>query len=417
MSGYWNKPDQTAEVFTEDGFFTTGDIAEIDDDGFLLIVDRKKDLIVTAGGKNVAPQPIESQLKKSPFVETAVLIGDRRPYIVALFSPSFEDLERWAEEERRRATPTSRISSATRRWRTSSTRSSSGPTHRWPATSRSRSTASCRSRCPSKAVSSPRRSRSSGGSWNSSSPTLIERPLRRLTDGSSFADSSSSNWWWSPARAASARASSRRPSADCWPPADARSCSSRSIPGRTSTSSSTPSPRAARSSTRHRGSISNTSNHESSSTTSSARSSRSSCWSTECSRARSTGTSPKGAPGLKESAVFGRALRMVDGPRSAGAPPPDVVILDAPATGHGVSWLAAPQLVADVVRSGPIGHMAELISAFLGDRHRFGVVVVTTAEEMPVEESLELIARPRRTPRSRARGRHRQRALPGHRRG
>jgi long-chain acyl-CoA synthetase len=99
MSGYWNKPAQTKEVFTEDGFFTTGDIAEIDDDGFLLIVDRKKDLIVTAGGKNVAPQPIESQLKKSPFVETAVLIGDRRPYIVALFSPSFDDLERWAKKE------------------------------------------------------------------------------------------------------------------------------------------------------------------------------------------------------------------------------------------------------------------------------------------------------------------------------
>ena len=100
MSGYWNKAEQTAEVFTEDGFFTTGDIAEIDDDGFVLIVDRKKDLIVTAGGKNVAPQPIESHLKKSPFVETAVLIGDRRPYIIALISPSFEDLERWAKKHK-----------------------------------------------------------------------------------------------------------------------------------------------------------------------------------------------------------------------------------------------------------------------------------------------------------------------------
>jgi long-chain acyl-CoA synthetase len=100
MTGYWNKPEQTAEVFTDDGFFRTGDIAEIDDDGFVLIVDRKKDLIVTAGGKNVAPQPIESHLKKSPFVETAVLIGDRRPYIVALISPSFEDLERWAKKEK-----------------------------------------------------------------------------------------------------------------------------------------------------------------------------------------------------------------------------------------------------------------------------------------------------------------------------
>jgi len=99
----------------------------------------------------------------------------------------------------------------------------------------------------------------------------------------------------------------------------------------------------------------------------------------------------EGAPGLKESAVFGRALRMVEGHGPPALRRPDVVILDAPATGHGVSWLAAPQLVADVVRSGPIGHMAELIATFLGDPSRFGVVVVTTAEEMPVEESLELL--------------------------
>jgi len=97
MQGYWNKPEMTAEVF-DDGFFHTGDIAEIDDDGFLLIVDRKKDLIVTAGGKNVAPQPIEQRLAKSRFVDSAVLIGDGRPYIVALIAPAFEELERWAQE-------------------------------------------------------------------------------------------------------------------------------------------------------------------------------------------------------------------------------------------------------------------------------------------------------------------------------
>jgi len=100
MEGYWNKPEQTAEVFSADGFFHTGDIAELDDDGFLLIIDRKKDLIVTAGGKNVAPQPIESQIKQSPFVDAAVLIGDRRPYIVALIAPAFEELERWADANR-----------------------------------------------------------------------------------------------------------------------------------------------------------------------------------------------------------------------------------------------------------------------------------------------------------------------------
>jgi long-chain acyl-CoA synthetase len=96
MLGYWNKSEATGEVLAEDGWFATGDIAEIDDDGFLLIVDRKKDLIVTAGGKNVAPQPIESALKRSPYIDVAVLIGDRRPYITALISPNFDELERWA---------------------------------------------------------------------------------------------------------------------------------------------------------------------------------------------------------------------------------------------------------------------------------------------------------------------------------
>jgi len=96
MQGYWNKPVQTAEAIDDDGYLHTGDIAEVDDDGFVLIVDRKKDLIVTAGGKNVAPQPIEMQLKQSPLVDTAVLVGDGRPFIAVLFSPNFEELERWA---------------------------------------------------------------------------------------------------------------------------------------------------------------------------------------------------------------------------------------------------------------------------------------------------------------------------------
>ncbi|MGE5236559.1 MAG: AMP-dependent synthetase/ligase [Acidobacteriota bacterium] len=97
FSGYWNKPAQTAEVFDADGFFHTGDIATMDADGFVTITDRKKDLIVTAGGKNVAPQPIENRLKESPYIDGALLIGDRRPYIVALLSPSVETLEVWAK--------------------------------------------------------------------------------------------------------------------------------------------------------------------------------------------------------------------------------------------------------------------------------------------------------------------------------
>jgi long-chain acyl-CoA synthetase len=93
MSGYWNKAESTAEAFDEGGFFRTGDIAQTSSDGFLRIVDRKKDLIVTAGGKNVAPQPIECRLKTSTLIDAAVLIGNRRPFIVALISPDLEELQ------------------------------------------------------------------------------------------------------------------------------------------------------------------------------------------------------------------------------------------------------------------------------------------------------------------------------------
>ncbi len=99
MKGYWNLPDKTAEVFDSDGFFLTGDIAEIDEDGFIRITDRKKDLIVTAGGKNIAPQPIEAELKRSGLVDNAVIIGDRRAFLVVLLSPNTEALEAWAENE------------------------------------------------------------------------------------------------------------------------------------------------------------------------------------------------------------------------------------------------------------------------------------------------------------------------------
>jgi long-chain acyl-CoA synthetase len=99
MKGYWNLPEKTAEVFDSDGFFLTGDIAEIDEDGFIRITDRKKDLIVTGGGKNIAPQPIEAELKRSPLVDNAVIIGDRRPYLVVLLSPNTEEIEKWAKTE------------------------------------------------------------------------------------------------------------------------------------------------------------------------------------------------------------------------------------------------------------------------------------------------------------------------------
>ena len=93
MMGYFNKPEQTAEVLEEDGWFHTGDIGYLDDDGFLHITDRKKELLKTAGGKYVAPQPIENNLKVHGLVEQAVVIGDRRKYCVGLIVPAFEALE------------------------------------------------------------------------------------------------------------------------------------------------------------------------------------------------------------------------------------------------------------------------------------------------------------------------------------
>jgi anion-transporting ArsA/GET3 family ATPase len=97
-----------------------------------------------------------------------------------------------------------------------------------------------------------------------------------------------------------------------------------------------------------------------------------------------------GAPGLKEMAILGHALRLLRGLGGPGTPYIETVVLDAPATGHGVTLLAAPALVSEVITNGPFAHMAGELAALVADAERCAVVVVTTAEEMPVEEALEL---------------------------
>jgi long-chain acyl-CoA synthetase len=95
FKGYWNRPEETKNAF-EDGWFKTGDIGQIDADGYLSVTDRKKDLIKTSGGKFIAPQPIEGSLKLNPLVGTAAIIGDRRKFAFVIISPSFAVLEDWA---------------------------------------------------------------------------------------------------------------------------------------------------------------------------------------------------------------------------------------------------------------------------------------------------------------------------------
>ena len=95
FKAYWNRPEETANAF-EDGWFKTGDIGNIDADGYLSVTDRKKELIKTSGGKFIAPQPIENSLKLNPLVGAAAILGDKRKFCFAIISPNFAMLEGWA---------------------------------------------------------------------------------------------------------------------------------------------------------------------------------------------------------------------------------------------------------------------------------------------------------------------------------
>jgi long-chain acyl-CoA synthetase len=96
FAGYYKDPEATAAVLDADGWLSTGDVAEIDADGFVRITDRKKDILVTAGGKNVAPQNIENDLKTSRLVSQALVVGDRRPYVAALITLEPDEIGKWA---------------------------------------------------------------------------------------------------------------------------------------------------------------------------------------------------------------------------------------------------------------------------------------------------------------------------------
>jgi long-chain acyl-CoA synthetase len=98
MQGYFKKPEATAEAIDAEAWFHTGDVGMFDADGFLVITDRKKDIIVTSGGKNIAPQPIENLLKTNAYIAEIVMIGNKRHFPAALVIPKFENLEKWARE-------------------------------------------------------------------------------------------------------------------------------------------------------------------------------------------------------------------------------------------------------------------------------------------------------------------------------
>src|SRR5690606_5848562 len=106
FAGYWNNPQATAEAIDEDGWLHTGDQGNLDDDGYLSITGRKKELIVTAGGKNVAPAVLEDRIRAHPLVSQVMVVGDQQPFIAALITLDEEALPAWKEQHHKPAEAT-----------------------------------------------------------------------------------------------------------------------------------------------------------------------------------------------------------------------------------------------------------------------------------------------------------------------
>jgi long-chain acyl-CoA synthetase len=104
MRGYWRNPEATGAVLSYDGWFATGDLGELDGDGYLSITGRKKEIIVTAGGKNVAPAVLEDRLRSHWLISQAMVVGDGRPYIGALITLDPDAVPRWCEQNAREVT-------------------------------------------------------------------------------------------------------------------------------------------------------------------------------------------------------------------------------------------------------------------------------------------------------------------------
>jgi long-chain acyl-CoA synthetase len=111
FKGYLNLPDKSAEALDADGWLHTGDVGVMDEDGYFRITDRMKDIIITAGGKNITPTELENELKFSPYITDAVVIGDKRPYLVAIVMIDQDNVEKFAQD---REIPFSNYASLTR---------------------------------------------------------------------------------------------------------------------------------------------------------------------------------------------------------------------------------------------------------------------------------------------------------------